>query len=315
MTRALIVGVSGQDGAYLARLLGARGTSVWGTTRAAAPLPALAALGIGDAVTIRPLAADADAGAVAALLDAAQPDQIYHLAGVHAGDAVLGSRHPGTVVSIEPWLAALRQARATRLFAAVSAQAFGDCRGAAATETTPFQPQTRFAAESAAVALAVARARDDHGLHAVAGLMFAHASRFAPPATLAQTIIAAAFDAARGAGAPLRLADLDSARDLGWAAEYVDAMTLMLRAEVAADLVIASGVAVSARDIAEWAFGYFKRDWRDHVVVDAALHDPAAPVLQLGDPARAAATLGWRAGNVGRELIETLCEGHAAAHG
>jgi GDPmannose 4,6-dehydratase len=311
MARALIVGVSGQDGAYLARLLDARGVEVWGTTRAAAT-PALTALGVADAVTIRPTATTDDD--IAALLDAAQPDAIYHLAGVHAADLLHGAGHPGDVVTIDGWLAALRGARAARMFVAVSASVFGDTGTTAAHEATPFDPQTRFAVASAAVARSVDAARREHGVFAAAGLMFPHESRFAPRYALAQHIIAAAHAQSLGRGAPLRLGNLDAARDCGWAAEYVDAMTRMLQVPTAADWVVATGTLMTVREIADWAYGYFKLDWRDHVIVDATLDGAGAPRYLRGDPAHAAATLGWRAHTHGRDLIETLCEGYAAAH-
>ena len=91
-------------------------------------------------------------------------------------------------------------------------------------------------------------------------------------------------------------------------------MTQMLRLAAPADCVVATGTLMSVRDIADWAYGYFKLDWRDHVVVDPALDNAAAPRTLRGDPASAAAKLGWRAHTHGRDLIETLCEGYAAAH-
>jgi GDPmannose 4,6-dehydratase len=163
------------------------------------------------------------------------------------------------------------------------------------------------------VAQAVAKARADDGVFAVAGLMFPHESRFAPRHALVQHIIAAAQVQARGQGVPLRLGNLDVARDCGWAAEYVDAMMRMLQPALAADQVIATGTLMTVREIAEWAYGYFKLDWRDHVVVDLALADPAAPRVLRGNPLGAVKDIGWRAHTYGRDLIETLCEGFAAA--
>lgn len=312
MARALIVGVSGQDGAYLARLLDARGVEVWGTSRSNAVPPALAALGVANKVNLRPTPGDADA--VAALLDVAQPAAIYHLAGVHAAEPLHGARHDRAVADIDPWLAALRGARSTRLFAAVSASAFGDTGATPATVATPFDPQTPFAVASAAVATAVARARDADGVYAVAGLLFSHESRFAPRTALTQHIIAAAHAASRGQATPLRLGNLEVARDCGWAPEYVDAMTRMLQPDAPANEVIATGTLLTVREIAEWAYGYFKLDWARHVTVDPALDDPAAPRVLRGNPLGALRAIGWRAHTHGRDLVETLCEGFAAAH-
>jgi GDPmannose 4,6-dehydratase len=307
MARALIIGISGQDGAYLARLLDARGVKVCGTTRSAGTPAALAGLGIAAAVTVRHLPDPGDASAIAALLDAEQPDEIYHLAGFHAAAGVPGEPGDGSVCAIAPWLDALRDARGTRLFAAVSAAIFGDGNGAPVNVATAFAPQTTYAIASAAVARDIAQARDE-GIFAVAGMMFAHESRFASPQSLAQHIIAAVHAHARGEALALRFANPAAGIDIGWAPEYVDAMTRMLRADTPADQVVATGTLIGPGDIARWAGDFFKTDTR-------ALVGAGVSTLTglRGDPAGAATTLGWRANTVGRDLIETLCEGYAAA--
>ena len=307
MARALIIGISGQDGAYLARLLDARGVKVSGTTRSAAAPAALAALGIAAAVTVQHLPDAGDGGAIAALLDAEQPDEIYHLAGDHATSGQPGEHGARSVCAIAPWLKALRGTRGTRLFVGVSAAIFGAGGGAPVTAATAFAPQTAYATASAAVARDIAQARGD-GIFAVAGMMFAHESRFAPPHALAQHIIAAVHAQARGQAFALRAINPAAGIDIGWAAEYVDAMTRMLRADTPADQVITTGTLIGPVDIARWAGDFFKTD-------ASALFGTGAPPLTglRGDPAGAAATLGWRAHTVGRDLIDTLCEGYAAA--
>jgi GDPmannose 4,6-dehydratase len=319
MARTLIVGISGQDGAYLARLLQARGDDVWGTTRSdAVKPPALVALGIADAVTLRSF--DGDHGstdAVAALLDTARPDAIYHLAGgrwfepaiTPGADAVTGS-----VVALDPWLETLgRHAPVVRFFAAVSAEAYDRSQ----TSADPAAPRSAFVLASASAVDAVAQAREQYGLFAVAGLLFSHESRFAPRSTPIQRIIAAAHSASVARSAADNLPKLvvthaDLARDCGWAPEYVDAMTRTLALPKAGDHRIATGKLLSISEILQFSFDYFGLDWTDHVRLDPRPLPSGVPALIVGDPLPALAQLGWRAHTWGRDLIDTLCEGYAA---
>ena len=275
MTRALIVGGSGQDGAYLARLLLARGANVFATTRnAEADAGArLAIVGVADAVTLHRFdAATAMPDALAELLDTLQPDQIYHLA---------------ASPDVTPWLQAIRdRAPAIRLFAAVSV-----------------------AAPEAAVT--VKHFRESHGVFAVTGLLGAHESRLAPATALLRHIVEAAHACKHGGSAKLRIGALDTPCDIGWAPEYVDAMTKMLSADNAADCAIATGRPIALHDFVAQAFDYFGLDWHAHVDIDPAFRLPAVAAV-IGDAAPAQAKLGWRADTFGKDLVETLGEAAAA---
>ncbi|TFU03271.1 NAD-dependent epimerase/dehydratase family protein [Polymorphobacter arshaanensis] len=275
MTLALIVGGSGQDGAYLARLLLARGANVFATTRNthAQAGARLAIVGVADAVKLHRFdAATATPDAMAKLLDTLQPDQIYHLA---------------ASPDVTTWLQAIRdRAPALRLFAAASA-------------ATP-----------EAVA-AVRQFRESHGVFAVTGLLGAHESRLAPPSALLRHIVEAAHACKHGGGEKLRIGALDTLCDIGWAPEYVDAMTKMLSASAAADCAISTGRPIALQDFVAQAFDTFGLDWQAHVDIDPAFSVPAVAAV-IGDPVPAQTLLRWRADTFGKDLVETLCEAAGA---
>ena len=275
MTHALILGVGGQDGAYLARLLIARGISVAGSLRSDRGRANLAELGIADDVTLHP---DAD---VAALIAATAPRDIYDLRGPAPGEAI-------DVAAIAARTRAL-------LDAAGSARVLVAGGGG----DTAFADN--FSAAKAAVSALVAEARNG-GRFAVTALLSEHASRLSRGSTAAQLI--AQVRAAAGGGtveldAPARL------HDWGWAPEYVDALWRMLSAAAPADHTVATGAAMTEHDFAVFACNYFG--------VDPAACGPAPPPSPAGlAPPVAPPVPGWRAFTCGRDLVETLCEGAAA---
>lgn len=308
MKRALIIGISGQDGAYLARLLQARGVEVWGVSRGKSV--ALKSLGVADALRLE--AWPHDQTEIAALFDRTEPDEIYHLAGRQAALQGFGEDAQGDSLDVSAWLDALRRTPATRFFAATSAAALFAGTDGAVTVSTPFVPIDRFGHAQAEVVTAVAAARQQHGLFAVSGLLFAHDSRFGPNTMLTRRIIGAVQACVTGQQSEIQLIHANRSHDIGWAPEYVDAMTRMLAVPVAADRVIATGTLISVQQIIEAAFGYFTRDWRDFVRVEAESPSTAAVPTTTGDPADARSALDWRAMTHGDELITTLCEGLAA---
>ena len=299
MKTALITGISGQDGSYLARLLLARGYRVAGTSRDAgsAGFDGLAALGIAPEVATRTLDVT-DPAAIAACLAEIAPDEIYHLGGSRRAEP------PAHAASVRALLSGCRERPAARLFVAVCSAVFGDDAAAPIDETAAFAPVGAYAADQAAAALAVTRHRRDHGGFVASGLLFDHHSRLGDPAAWPAAIIAAA--AAGGAAAPV--ADADVPRDLGWAPEYVDAMWRMLQPAEPRDYVLATGTAITPRAVAGDAARYFGA--APIPLAGCAAATPAAG--RIGNPARAARDLGWRAVTTGRDLVDTLCDGYAA---
>ncbi len=310
-SRALVVGVGGQDGALLARLLLDRGYAVFGTSRdPAAGLPNLEATGA--AGRVRVLALDpADARGVRGALAEARPDEVYCL----TGQSSVGQSFAdpgGTVASLVPPVAhlleALRESGApARLLNAGSGECFGDTGGVPASERTPFDPRSPYAwAKSAAHAL-VAAYREAAGLHASTAILFNHESALRPARFVTRKVADAVRRIAAGSGETLALGDLSVVRDWGWAPEYVEALWRMLQRDAPGDLVIATGHGVSLEDFVAAAFASAGLDWRRHVRADASLRRPSEVAACRADPSAAAREIGWaatvRAGEVAARLV------------
>ena len=313
MRRALIVGVTGQDGAYLARLLLARNYRVWGTSRdaATADRAGLADLGIDGEVIVETMDAT-DALSVAAVFETATPDEVYDLRGPTALETGLAKPVEtfATIVGgTQTLIETIRSTRpATRLFSAGSAASFGNPDGAA-NETTPLRPTSPFGAAKASAGLLVAAYRASYGLFAVTGVLFDHASRLQSSQSITATIIRGAQAIAAGRASGIELADVDTVRDFGWAPEYVDAMWRALQAEQPQDYVIATGESMTVRTFARHVFEIFGLDL-DRYLHAPAIQGPRAAIAGRADPARARSELGWRAYTAGRELAQVLCDGY-----
>ena len=309
MKTALIIGVSGQDGAYLARLLLARGYRVVGTSRDPDrnDFHRLAALDVREAVDIRRLDAT-DPLAVAALFDATVPDEVYNLGGESSVAASFErpevAMH-GIVCATATLLDALRD-RPCRFYSAGSSEMFGDIGDAPATETTPPNPKSPYAVAKADAWWQVANARDAHGVFAVTGILFNHDSRLRTDRFVLPKIVNAAAAIRHGGATELVLGDIAVERDWGWAPEYVDAIWRMLQTAAPRDYVVATGHSASLETMVGHAFEYFGLDWRAYVRSDPANFRPNELRVSRADPALASAELGWRAGTHGRDLIKTL---------
>ncbi len=285
MTRALILGIGGQDGAYLTRLLRAQGHAVTGIARHLGTARArLTALGVGDEVVVT------DEGGFPALLASFAPDEVYDL------------RAARTAPSLAALIEAARQLpRVSRLLVAASGAMFGDTGGGAANEGAPRAADADYDS--------VVEARAD-GLFAVTAILFDHASRLGPVGGRAAAFVDAAWAIAQGAATEMTLTTPDAARDWGWAPEYVDAMTRLLGQAEPRDYVVATGTRLTDRDFAHHALTWFKLDPERHLHVVA---DAAPPSANVGDPSAIARDLGWKAYTHGRDLVATLCEGRAGA--
>ena len=297
---ALIIGVTGQDGAYLARLLVEKGYVVHGTSRDAAfaRLEGLRALGIRDGVALHSMS-PADFQSVAQAIESIAPDEIYNLSGQSSvalsfsqPAETLESNLIGTLNMLE---AVRRRASGVRFYYAGSSECFGDTGVEPANERTAFRPKSPYGvAKSAGISL-VANYRESYGLFACSGLLFNHESPLRPARFVTRKITSAAARIANRAGERLSLGNLSIRRDFGWAPDYVEAMWAMLQQATADDFVIASGVSHSLEEFVAAAFAEVGLDWRDHVDRDPALKRPSDIGCSLGDPAKAARMLGWRA--------------------
>ena len=298
--KALVCGVNGQDGAYLARLLLGKGYEVWGTSRdaQASGMANLEKLGIADRVRLVSMA-PSDFRSVFTAMDRSDPDEVYHLAGQSSVGLsfeqpaeTLESIVTGTLNLLE--VLRLRR-RPTRFYHAGSSECFGDTGGIPADERTPFQPRSPYAVAKASAHWLVTNYRESYGLHASTGILFNHESPLRPRRFVTQKIIHAARRIGAGSGERLVLGRLDIQRDWGWAPEYVDAMWRMLQQDAPCDYVIATGQTCQLQDFVAEAFALHGLDWRDHVDVSPEFFRPTDIAYSGGDPGLARRTLGWEA--------------------
>jgi GDPmannose 4,6-dehydratase len=309
---ALICGVSGQDGALLARLLLDKGYTVIGTSRDAelSPFHNLVRLGIRDRVATLSMTLT-DFRSVLQVLSDTQPHEVYNLAG-QTSVALSFAQPVETLESIAlgtlNLLEALRFARgSTRLYNACSSECFGETRAdRPATEDSPFHPRSPYGMAKASAFWEVANYREAYGLFAASGILFNHESPLRPERFVTRKVVRAAVRIAGGSGETLRLGALGVVRDWGWAEDYVDAMWRMLQQDGAGDFVVATGTSHSLEYFVERCFALLDLDWRDHVKVDQSLMRFTDIAASHGDPGKAARLLGWRASVDLDELLRRL---------
>jgi GDPmannose 4,6-dehydratase len=297
--RALILGIAGQDGSYLARSLLDRGYEVHGTSRDAqvARFEGLAALGIREAVRLSS-ASPVDFHSVTQTIERVAPDEIYNLSG--QSSVALSFTQPAEAIDsiIKGTLTLLEAVKLVRpkarFYNAGSSECFGNTGGRPADEDTAFRPKSPSGVAKAAAVTLVANYRESYGLFACSGLLFNHESPLRPERFVTRKITRAAARIAQGSKERLVLGDISIRRDWGWAPEYVNAMWRMLQHAEPQDLVVATGISHSLEDFVAAAFGEAKLDWRDHVDHDGALARPSDIAHSLGNAARAARLLGWK---------------------
>lgn len=310
MKRALIFGVSGQDGAYLSRFLLGRGYEVFGTSRdaQAGSFAHLRRIGVADRVRLFSVAMT-DLGSVLRVVGEVAPDEVYNL----AGQSSVGLSFEQPIETIESIavgtlnvLQALRLApKAPRFYSAGSGEVFGDTAGIPANEETAFHPRSPYGIAKAAAFWEVANYREAYGMYACTGILFNHESPLRPERFVTRKIVAGAVRIARHGGA-LRLGTLGIHRDWGWAPEYVEAMWRMLQEAEPVDFVIASGTSHSLERFVEKAFAAVGLDWRGHVACDETLQRATDIEFSAADPGRAQRTLGWSATVPFDEIVERM---------
>jgi GDPmannose 4,6-dehydratase len=318
MTKALICGVSGQDGAYLAASLLGKGYDVYGTSRDAqlATFHNLKLLGIHQRVKTESVALNDFRSVLQALLKV-EPDEIYNLAG--QSSVGLSFQQPvETLESISVGTLNLLEAirftdRPIKLYNASSSECFGDTRGMAADEATPFTPRSPYAVAKAAAFWEVANYREAYGLFACSGILFNHESPLRPERFVTKKIVATVCRIAAGSDEKLSLGNISIRRDWGWAPEYVEAMWLMLQQEKADDYVIATGQSHSLEEFVATAFARVGLDWRDHLVLDPGLHRPTDIASGRGNPVKALERLGWRARYGMQDVVAMMIDAEKAA--
>lgn len=300
MRTALICGISGQDGAYLAQLLLKQGYRVIGASRDAqvSSFGNLNKLGIRDQVEVASMALS-DFRSVLQVLAKFDPDEIYNLAG--QSSVGLSFEQPvETLESISIGTLNLLEGirflnRDIRLYNAGSSECFGNTGDTPANENTPFRPRSPYAVAKAAAFWQVANYREAYGLYACSGILFNHESPLRPERFVTQKIVRAACRIANGSKERLTLGRLDIQRDWGWAPEYVEAMWKMLQQPEPEDFVIATGETHALQYFVAEAFAAVNLDWHDHVDINPALMRPTDLAVSQADPSQAADKLGWKA--------------------
>jgi GDPmannose 4,6-dehydratase len=310
-TKALICGISGQDGAYLASLLLQKGYAVYGTSRDAqiSTFGNLARLGIREQVSVSSMVLT-DFRSVLQTLSQVEPDEIYNL----AGQSSVGLSFQQPVETLESitigtlnLLESIRfLGRPMRLYNAGSSECFGDTGNLPANEQTPFHPRSPYAVAKAAAHWEVANYRDAYGLFACSGILFNHESPLRPERFVTRKIISSAVRIAAGRQEKLTLGNLDIQRDWGWAPEYVEAMWLMLQQDRADDFVIATGETHSLRDFCAATFAQLGLEWQHFVEIDESLYRPAEIMVGQADPAQANNRLHWQARTTMPCVIERM---------
>lgn len=309
--RALIIGVSGQDGAYLADLLLGKGYEVFGTARDAnlGRFEGLQRLGVRDRVRLLSMA-PSDFRSVLTAFTQTIPDEVYNL----SGQSSVGLSFEQPVETMESisvatlnLLEALRfLQRPVRFYNAGSGECFGDTQGEPASEDTPFKPRSPYAVAKAAAHFQVANYREAYGLFACNGILFNHESPLRPERFVTRKIVSAACRIAAGSGERLRLGNTAVRRDWGWAPEYVEAMWRMLQQPTADDYVIATGVTTSLSEFVREAFAAVNLDWQDHVDTDSTLYRPTDLTEGRANPEKAARLLGWRPAVSAAETVRRM---------
>ena len=310
--RALIFGVSGQDGAYLSRLLLLRGYEVHGVSRDAESqsFRRLATIGIRDRV-IAHSAAARDFRQLLQLIDGIRPDEIYNLAG--QSSVALSFEQPvettdsiaqATLVMLE----VIRYLKLpVRLYNSASSECFGETApGHASDESTPFFPRSPYATAKAAAYWTTANYREAYGIYACSGILFNHESPLRAERFVTKKIFSAAAAIAAGSRERLTLGRLDVSRDWGYAPEYVEAMWRMLQQDEPQDFVIATGESHTLEQLTAAAFAQFNLDWHEHVDIDPSLFRASEIGYSRGNPEKAQRVLGWEAETRFGELIPIL---------
>jgi GDPmannose 4,6-dehydratase len=316
--KALICGMGGQDGSYLAAHLLDLGYTVVGTSRdaQASRFDGLTRLGIRDRVTVESMSL-VDFRSTMQVLSRTQPDEVYNLAGQTS--VGLSFNQPvetfeSIVIGTVNLLEAIRMlSRPIRLYNAGSSEMFGNAGEQPAGETTVLRPCSPYGIAKATSFWQIAQYRQAYGIAACTGILFNHESPLRPERFVTQKIVAGACRVAAGEQDVLSLGDLSVRRDWGWAPEYVVAMHRMLQMETLQDFVIATGQTTSLEDFVREVFASLGLDWRKHVVRDPALTRPSEILSGQADTSHATARLGWTARSKMKDVARMMVEARLAA--
>lgn len=310
--RALITGVTGQDGAYLSKLLLEEGYDVFGLVRRSSAASVndfrLKWLGISDRVQLVDGNVLDLSGLIRTVRDV-DPSEVYNLAAqsfvASSWQQPLLTGHV-TGLGVANMLEALRlEAPQARFYQASSSEMYGKVQEPIQTETTPFYPRSPYAVAKLYGHWLTVNYRESYGMHATSGILFNHESPLRGVEFVTRKVTDGVARIKLGRTKELRLGNIDAKRDWGHAKDYVRAMWLMLQQETADDYVVASNRTTTVRDMCRIAFEHAGLEMENHLVIDPALYRPAEVDVLLGNPAKARAVLGWQAEI---SLEDMICE-------
>ncbi len=311
MPTALITGITGQDGSYLAEHLLAKGYRVFGVVRRTSHHSYERIEHLLDRIEI--VAADLlDQHSLTVVLQETQPDEVYNLAAqsyvpTSWTQPVLTGEF--TALGVTRILEAIRLAHpGAKFYQASSSEMFGKVRESPQRETTPFYPRSPYGVAKVYAHWITVNYRESYGLYAVSGLLFNHESPRRGIEFVTRKVSDGVARIKLGLASELRLGNLDAKRDWGYAGDYVDAMWRMLQQPAPQDYVIGTGVAHSVRQLVEIAFDHVGLDWQKHVTVDPRFLRPAEVDLLLADPSKARAELGWAPEMTFERLVRTMVD-------
>lgn len=318
--RALITGITGQDGSYLAELLLSKGYAVHGMLRRSSTLSTQRIEHLYQDVPSadRPLSLHygdmTDGNGLARLIRDIRPHEVYNLAAQsHVRVSFDQPTYTADVTAVGTLrlLEAIRDyqdhsAQQVRFYQASSSEMFGKVRETPQTETTPFHPRSPYGVAKVYAHLATVNYREAYGLHASSGILFNHESPRRGETFVTRKITRAAARIKLGLQKKLYLGNLDAQRDWGFAGDFVEAMWLMLQQDEPDDYVIATGETHSVREFCEKAFGHLDLDYHDYVEIDPQYFRPAEVDVLCGNPAKARTKLGWELRHSFDELLEMM---------
>ena len=309
--RALITGITGQDGSYLAELLLEQGYDVVGMVRRSSTVNFERITHLMDDVEFA--SGDLlDQMSLVEILRAHSPDEVYNLAAqsfVQTSFAQPVLTGETTALGVTRVLDAIRIADdSMRFYQASTSEMFGKVHEVPQSETTPFHPRSPYGVAKVYGHWITVNYRESYDLHASSGILFNHESPRRGLEFVTRKITHGAAQIALGQATELRLGNLDAKRDWGFAGDYVEAMWRMLQQEAPDDFVICTGETHSVREFCEFAFGRAGLDYKDHVVVDERFFRPAEVDLLVGDAAKAETQLGWRPRTRFNQLVEMMVD-------
>src|SRR3954462_8780547 len=316
--KALITGITGQDGSYLAELLLSKGYQVHGIIRRASTfntgrLDHIYADPHGHRTSLKLHYGDlSDASAMARLIGKIVPDEIYNLAAQSHVRVSFDSPEYTTDITATGVTRLLEAIRETginpRFYQASSSEMYGKVQEVPQRETTPFYPRSPYGCAKVYAYWITVNYRESYGLHASNGILFNHESPRRGETFVTRKITRAVAHIQAGLQEKLFLGNLDAKRDWGYAKEYVEAMWLMLQEDKPDDYVIATNETHSVRELLEVAFGHVGLDWRKYVEIDPKYYRPAEVELLIGDYAKAKRQLGWEPKTKFAELVKIMVE-------